>query len=216
MKAKHLLALLPLPFVFVSCENPADKTESATVTDAVEVPATTSAPAQGAVTYSLLPESEIHFVGSKVTGSHNGGFKTFTGAFTVADGKLVGTGQKVEIQMDSIWSDNDNLTGHLKNEDFFNVEKHPTSTFELTGLEAGEGEGTYKVSGNLTILGNTRNLSFPATATMSGDKVSIQAKFDINRTDWGITYAGKTDDLIRNEVVIELKLVAAPQSTPEA
>jgi polyisoprenoid-binding protein YceI len=212
MKAKHLLILLPLSIVFVSCDNPADKTESATVTDAVETPATTAAPAQGGVTYALQPESEIHFVGSKVTGSHNGGFKTFTGTFTVADGKLVGTGQKIEIQMDSIWSDNDNLTGHLKNEDFFNVEKHPTSTFELTGLEAGEGEGAYKVSGNLTILGNTRNLTFPATAKMDGEKATIHAKFDINRTDWGITYAGKADDLIRNEVVIELKLVAAPQA----
>lgn len=212
MKAPHLLALLPVPLFFASCENPADKTESATVTDAVEVAPTDALSTTDAVTYTLLPESEIKFVGSKVTGRHDGGFKTFTGTFTVADGKLVGTGQKIVIQMDSIWSDNDNLTGHLKNEDFFDVEKHPTSTFELTGLEATGSAGAYKVSGNLTILGNTRNLTFPATASVDGEKVSIQSKFDINRNDWGVTYAGKTDDLIRNEVVIELNLIAAPQA----
>jgi len=151
-----------------------------------------------------------------VTGSHDGGFKTFTGSFTVADGQLVGTGHQVVIDMNSVWSDNDNLTGHLKNEDFFDVEKHPTATFTLTGLEAAGEEGSYNVSGNFTLIGNTKNLTFPATATVDGEKVSIHAKFDINRKDWGVVYAGRADDLIRDQVVIELKLVAAPESTPEA
>lgn len=216
MKAKHLLALLPVPLFFASCGNPADETESATVTDAVEVTDSDVAPSETAITYTLQPESEIKFVGSKVTGSHDGGFKTFTGSFTVADGQLVGTGHQVVIEMDSIWSDNDNLTGHLKNEDFFDVDKHPTSTFVLTGLNATDEAGKYNVSGNFTLIGNTRNLTFPATATVDGEKVSIHAKFDINRKDWGVVYAGKQDDLIRDEVVVELKLVAAPESAPEA
>jgi len=215
MKAKYLLALLPAPLFFASCGNPADETESAVVTDAVEVTESAAALSERAITYTLLPESEIHFVGSKVTGSHDGGFKTFTGWFTVVDGHLVGTGHVV-IDMNSVWSDNENLTGHLKNEDFFDVEKHPTATFTLTGLEAAGEEGKFSVSGNFKLIGNTRNLTFPATASVDGDKVSIHAKFDINRKDWGVVYAGRADDLIRDEVVIELKLVAAPESTPEA
>jgi polyisoprenoid-binding protein YceI len=212
MKSKHLLAFLPASMLLASCGNPADETESAVVSDAVEVAASDVSATEGAVTYTLLPESEINFVGSKVTGSHDGGFKSFTGTFTVADGQLVGTGQQVTIDMDSIWSDNENLTGHLKNEDFFDVEKHPTSTFTLTGLEAAGESGQYNVSGNLTLIGNTKNLTFPATATVDGENVSIHAKFDINRKDWGVVYAGRADDLIRDEVVIELKLIAAPQS----
>jgi len=210
MKTKHLLALLPLA-LFSSCGNPADETESATVTEAVEVGESDAAVLANAITYTLQPESEINFVGSKVTGSHDGGFKTFTGSFTVADGELVGTGHQVEIDMNSIWSDNDNLTGHLKNEDFFDVEKHPTSSFVLTGLEATDEAGKYRVSGNFTLIGNTRNLTFPATATVDGEIVSVHAKFDINRKDWGVVYAGKADDLIRDEVVIELNLIAAPR-----
>lgn len=211
MKSKYLLALIPVPMLLASCGNPADETESAVVTDAVDV-AEAAAPSENSTTYSLLPESEINFIGSKVTGSHNGGFKTFTGFFTVANGELAGTGQQVVIDMNSVWSDNENLTGHLKNQDFFDVEKHPTSTFTLTEITATGEEGQYRVSGNLTLIGNTKNISFPATATIDGDQVGIHAKFDMNRKDWGVVYAGKADDLIRDEVVIELKLVASPQT----
>ncbi len=216
MKAKYLLALVPLPLFFASCGNPADETESATVTDAVEIAESDGIPVEGTVTYTIQPESEINFIGSKVTGSHDGGFKTFAGAFTVADGQLTSGGHQVVIEMNSVWSDNDNLTAHLKNEDFFDVEKHPTSTFVLTGVEATDAENEYRVSGNFTLIGNTRNITFPATATVDGDQVSIHAKFDINRKDWGVVYAGRADDLIRDEVVIELKLIAAPEAAPEA
>ncbi len=212
MKSKHLLAFLPVSMLLASCGNPADETESAVVTDAVEVADGDAAATEGAITYTLHPESEINFVGSKVTGSHDGGFKSFTGTFTVADGQLVGTGHQIVIDMNSVWSDNENLTGHLKNEDFFDVEKHPTATFTLTALQASGEAGQYSVSGNFTLIGNTRNLTFPATATVEGEKISINAKFDINRKDWGVVYAGKADDLIRDEVVIELKLIAAPEA----
>lgn len=212
MKSKPLLALLAVPLLLASCGNPADETESATVTDAVEVAESDATAVENAITYALLPESTVAFVGSKVTGSHDGGFRALTGTFTVADGRLVGAGHQVVIDMNSVWSDNETLTGHLKNEDFFDVEKHPTATFTLTGLEATGVQGAYNVSGNFTLIGNTRNLTFPATATVDGERVSIHAKFDINRKDWGVMYAGKADDLIRDEVVIELKLVATPQA----
>lgn len=216
MKTRHLLSLVPATMFIASCGNPADETESATVTDAVEVAETDGIPVEGTVTYVLQPESEINFVGSKVTGSHDGGFKAFTGSFTVADGQLASGNHQVVIDMNSIWSDNDNLTAHLKNEDFFEVEKHPTSTFVLTGVEATDVEGEYRVSGNLTLIGNTRNITFPASASIDGETVSINAKFDINRKDWEIVYAGRADDLIRDQVVVELKIIAAPESTTEA
>jgi polyisoprenoid-binding protein YceI len=208
MKHTSLILASSSALIFAACENPADKTTNATVKDAVE---TTATPAAEGVKYAFTSNSEIHFTGSKVTGSHSGGFKKFTGSFTVADNALAGTGQKIVIDMNSLWSDNEKLTGHLKSGDFFNVEKFPESSFELTGLKAGS-EGNYQVSGNLTILGNSKNITFPATASVTGDKAKIHAKFDINRKDFGIVYAGKADDLIRDEVVIELKFEAAPEA----
>ena len=208
MNVKHSMILAAGAFSLAACENPADKTKSAAVSDAVSVEIT--APAAAAIAYTFAPESEIHFVGSKLTGKHAGGFKSFSGEFAIADGKLAGTGQTITIDMNSIWSDNEKLTGHLKNEDFFNVAKFPQSTFELTGVSAGE-NNTYQVSGNLTLLETTKNITFPATVTIDGGAASIHAKFDINRKDFGVVYAGMPDDLIRDEVVIELKLKAVPK-----
>jgi len=194
-------------FTVISCENPADKTSDAAVKDKVEK--TTDA-ATG-TKYVFTPESTVGFVGSKVTGSHNGGFKTFTGHFTVKDGKPVGNDHKVVIDMASTFSDAEKLTGHLKSPDFFDVEKYPQSTFDVTEIKAGD-NGTYTVAGNFTLHGVTKNISFPATVTQGTDMVTIKAEFDIKRKDFGIVYPGKAEDLIRDEVVIKLDLTAKPQA----
>lgn len=208
MKAKYLAIPVAAATVFmVSCENPADKTTSAEVNEAVEK---TSDSAVG-TKYVFTPESKIEFTGSKVTGKHDGGFKTFSGHFTVKDGKPVGNDHKVVIDMNSTWSDADKLTEHLKSADFFDVENHPESTFDVTDLKAGE-NGAYTIAGNFTLHGVTKNISFPATVSQDGDTVTIKAEFDINRKDFGIIYAGKADDLIRDEVVIRLDLQAKPEA----
>lgn len=207
MKTTSLILAAATTLLVVSCDNPADKTTKASVSSAVEVAAP---PTKAGVKYVFTPNSEILFVGSKVTGSHHGAFKSFTGSFTVADNALVGTGQKVVIDMNSLWTDAEKLTGHLKSEDFFNVAKYPQATFELTGVKAATA-GAYEVAGNLTLNAATKNITFPASASVADGKAKIHALFNINRKDFGIVYAGKADDLIRNEVVIELKLEAAPE-----
>jgi len=208
MKQTPQLLAFTAALFLASCENPADKTANATVSDAVQ--STTASSADG-IAYTLTADSEIHFIGSKVTGSHSGGFKKLTGNFTVANHALAGSGHKVSIDMNSVWTDNEKLTEHLKSEDFFNVAKFPESSFELTGIKT-VSDGNYLVSGNLNLHGTTKKIAFPATASITDGKVKIHAKFDINRKDFGITYAGKADDLIRDEVVIELKLNAEPVS----
>lgn len=204
MKNALILGSSLFAAALVSCENPANKTTDASVKDAVTK---TSADKAGGVKYSFTENSKVGFIGSKVTGSHKGGFKTFTGYFTVKDGKPVGNDHKVNIDMTSTWSDNDKLTGHLKTNEFFDVEKYPQSTFDVTSLEK-KSDTEYTVAGNFTLHGVTKNISFPATVSQSGDTVKIASKFDINRKDFNINFPGKTDDLIRDEVVIELDLEA--------
>lgn len=208
MKTKYIALAIAAPLVFVSCENPADKTTDAKVSEAVDKSAT---PATAGTKYVFTPASQVNFVGSKVTGSHTGGFKAFTGYFTIVDGAPVGNDHKVVIDMNSTFSDDEKLTGHLKSPDFFDVEKFPQSTFDITGINK-DSATAYTVSGNLTLHGQTKNVTFPATVSSAADSVKIDAKFDINRKDFGIVYAGKADDLIRDEVVIELKLEAKPEA----
>ena len=204
----HKYIAIFVPMIFVSCENPADKTTDAKVSAAVEKAV---ASVSAGTKYIFTPASRVGFVGSKITGSHAGGFKSFTGHFTIADGVPVGNDHEVVIDMNSTFSDDEKLTSHLKSADFFDTEKFPKSTFNITGIEK-QSEIAYVVSGNLTLHGETKNISFPATVSENGDHVKIDAKFDINRKDFGIVYAGKADDLIRDEVVIELKLEAKPEA----
>lgn len=192
-----------------SCENPADETADAQVSEAVEKSASTGT--EAGVKYVFTPESKISFVGSKVTGSHTGGFETFSGYFFVEDGAPVGNDHMILIDMKSTFSDDEKLTGHLKSPDFFDVEKYPESKFEVTGIEVGA-DSESMVSGNFTLHGVTKNITFPATVKMGEDTIEMDAKFDINRKDFGILYPGKTDDLIRDEVVIELDLQAKAET----
>ncbi len=208
MKPKYIAIALAVPVLFASCENPADKTDAAAVKEAVETAATPDA--AGGTKYSFTPASTVNFVGSKVTGSHAGGFKTVTGHFTVKDGALVGNDHTVVIDINSIFTDAEKLTGHLKSPDFFDAEKFPNATFVATSLTK-QSDTAYTVSGNFTLHGVTKNITFPATVT-AGETLKIDSKFDINRKDFGIVYAGKTDDLIRDEVVIELKLEVKPDA----
>lgn len=208
MKTKYLACAIAAPLVFVSCENPADKTTDAKVSAAVDK---SVIPALVGTKYVFTPASQVNFIGSKITGSHNGGFKTFTGYFTLKDGAPVSNDHKVVIDMKSTFVDNEKLQGHLKSPDFFDVEKFPQATFDVTGFKK-DSPTAYNVSGNFTLHGITKNISFPVTVSQTGDNVKIDAKFDIKRKDFGIVYPGKPDDLIRDEVVIEFKLEAKPEA----
>lgn len=190
-----------IALTLLSCENPADNTTDAQVSEAKEIASAST----DAVTYTFTDESKITFIGSKLTGSKSGGFKEMSGEFKLVDGKPVSG--SFTIDMNSMYSEADKLTAHLMNEDFFNVPKYPTAKFEVT--QFGEMvDGVQSVSGNLTMLETTKNITFPATVVQEGDTVKLTSKFDIKRHDWGIVYAGKPDDLIRNEVVIEFDLTA--------
>lgn len=158
--------------------------------------------------------SSVEFVGSKVTGTHKGGFKTFKGSATTSeDGKTL-LQVEVEIDVNSIWTDdpaatNEKLTGHLKSGDFFDAEKHPKATFITTGIKPGGEGGTHTLTGNLTMRGISKGISFPATVKLEGGKLSAEAAFKVNRKDFGMQYAGKADDLIRDDVGITLKVSAS-------
>jgi polyisoprenoid-binding protein YceI len=64
------------------------------------------------------------------------------------------------------------------------------------------------VTGNLTLHGITKQISFPAQIQVTEDAVNVTAEFFLNRFDFDIKYAGKADDLIRKEVVLKLKVSA--------
>lgn len=158
----------------------------------------------------------IGFVGSKVTGSHTGDFKKWSGSVTLAGGKAEGGKLEFTVQTASVVADegsrNDwtpKLEEHLKGADFFDTAKFPTATFTSTEIKAGGSGGSHTVKGNLTLRGVTKVVSFPATIVVTGSEVSGKTEFSINRKDFGLVYAGKADDLIRDGVVLKIDVKAS-------
>lgn len=198
--------LFPL-VLLLGCGNPANNVPKAEVSS--EANAEQSAPASSDRVFAITPgASKIEFIGSKVTGSHKGGFTNFTGELRVADGKVAAAGNKIVIDMNSTWADNSRLTGHLQSADFFNVAQFPTAQFVSTAVE--KKTTNYMVSGNLTLHGITKQISFPAQIQVSDQAVDVEAQFVLNRFDFEIKYPGKANDLIRKEVVMQLKVRATP------
>jgi len=150
----------------------------------------------------------------KVTGSHNGTIALKSGTLNV-NGKSV-TGGGFIIDMTSI-KDADGsakLEGHLKADDFFGADKFPTSNFVITKV-AGSGANV-TVTGNLTIKGITKPLTFPATVAVNADGTitATAAKIVVDRTKYDIKYGSKSffesigDKAIYDEFELAVKLVA--------
>ena len=155
--------------------------------------------------YTLTGENTtITFVGKKPDGKHEGGFKKLTGSATVPDGDLSKLAIAVEIDTDSLYSDDAKLTGHLKSPDFFGTKDNPKATFKTTKVE--KTEKGYTITGDLTLLGKTKPVTIPATVAVDGDTLNITGETKIDRTEWGMTYGkGKIEDNVDLKVVVKAK-----------
>lgn len=207
---KLYFGIFSLALFLAACEDPA-----ANKTRAVTANSNTAAPAARQTKGESVPvtpeSSKVEFTGSKVTGKHDGGFKDFSGSIDLVNNKPEDSQVAVDIVMNSVYSDADGLTKHLQTGDFFEVEKYPKASFVSTKIvpDAAKGADNYTVTGDLELRGQKKSVTFPAKITVSPADVSVNTDFAINRKDFGIVYAGKADDLIRDDVVIRLKLQAA-------
>lgn len=162
------------------------------------------------------PDSTIGFTGSKVTGSHDGGFSQWRGVLELDREHLSASALTVTIDMGSVFTDEDDLTEHLRSADFFDVERFPTATFTSSRItEGGEGDATHTITGDLTLHGVTKTISFPAKVNITDGAIEATSEFSINRRDFDINYPGRPNDLIRDGVVIKLH-IRAPRAAAQA
>ena len=160
-------------------------------------------------------KSIILWNGKKVTGEHSGTIKLAGGTLSLSGTKLAQG--SFTIDMTTITSTDGagaRLEGHLKADDFFGVEKFPTANFVITKVTPAAGKLT--VSGNLTIKGITKALSFPATLAVKGNNLTAVAKgVKVDRTKYDIRYGSKSffdsigDKAIDDEFTLDITLVAS-------
>jgi polyisoprenoid-binding protein YceI len=180
---KIILVLVVLTTVFVSWKGKENK--KTVVTDEVKV-------VQIGVDSNVnISESVVLWKGFKPTGSHNGTVKLVSGTMTIENG-VIAAGEFV-MDMNSI-TDADGSTrleGHLKNADFFDVEKYPTSKFVVTSSELEEGK--VQVTGDLTIKDVTKSITISAIITEVEGAITFKSEtFELNRADFNVKYGSKS------------------------
>ena len=157
-----------------------------------------------------LSNSSIHWKGTKMRGAgkHEGQIQLQDGYFLTDQNKLVGG--RFSINMNTIQVTDipehepvprKRFNDHMRSEDFFNTEKYPTSEFTITEINDLSTDNIL-VSGNLTIKGITRNISFKA---ISVDK-EFSTKFTFDRFKWNIAYEGSWADQTLVDRYIELSI----------
>ena len=202
-KQLSVIVLFVVALVAFACADPASDKPKATVAEA-QPQSSAQKPAE---TLVISPDnSKIEFVASKVTRSHQGSFKQFTGKIELVPNNIPQSRVSIDIDTASVEADDPQLTGHLKTPDFFDVAKNPKATFESTKIEPGNSGSNYTITGNFDLHGVKKSITFPANIQVTADSAAVDAEFAINRKDFGIVYAGKADDLIRDAVVIKLNL----------
>lgn len=160
-----------------------------------------------------LSKSQVLWTGEKIGGSHNGKIQIQSGSFELKNGEVVSG--NVVIDMNSLTNDdlkdagyNKQLVDHLKSDDFFGVNNHPTATFKIT--RAGKfNSDKALVTGLLTIKGKTEKVSF--VVNRKDNVYSTQLKVD--RSKFGVRYGSKSffnnlgDKVIDDMFTLDIKLV---------
>jgi polyisoprenoid-binding protein YceI len=165
--------------------------------------------------------SRIEWKGYKIfkseNTSHFGTIKFESGDVTVKDNKL--ESGKFVADMNSLTSVDlkdkadqlEKLNGHLKSNDFFEVEKFPTASYEITKVTpSSEGDYNTILDGNLTIKGITKPVQFKANVSVKGSEVSIASEpKDIKRDDFGVKFQAPVENgVIKDEVTLQINIKA--------
>lgn len=214
---KSIASLFTIATLVVSLNSCKDKAKEASTKEAETVAKTEAA----AEKYTAnVGESTIEWKGFKPTGTHNGTINIESGVFNVVDGKInsgtflidMGSIEVLDIPKDDKY--NAKLTGHLKSDDFFHVEKHPSAAFEITGLS--EANGKTMLSGNLTLKETKNNVTFPVTVSHTDGALTLTSEpFTIDRSKWNVKYGSKSffDDLgdkfINDDIELKITVKAS-------
>ncbi len=171
-------------------------------------------------TYQVNTQASIvNWKAYKVTGEHFGTVNIKSGSLQFTEGKL--TGGSFEMDMTTIkvldnpgeWATK--LEGHLKADDFFGVEKNPSSKFVISKVASRGTVGNYRITGNLTIKGITKEIKFDAAINAADNKAAGEAALKVDRTDFDIRFRSGNyfenlgDKTIYDEFDLNVKLVAS-------
>ena len=161
-----------------------------------------------------------HMMLSKVRGKFTG----VKGELQIPAGSTIPTSIVAEIDAASVDTREDQRDGHLRSADFFDVANHPHLSFKSTSIRK-VNDTTFEVTGDLTIRGTTKSVTFPVqiegqgTDPWGNQRIGYSAKLRIDRRDFGLTFNQALETgglLVSNEVDIELDIQAVAAAAAAA
>ena len=175
-------------------------------------------PDKPTATYTVDAEqSTVRWTGKKVTGQHHGVINVQEGILEVADDQLSGGQFIIDMQSlnneDLEGEDKAKLEGHLKSDDFFGVETHPTAELVITQVTPQQGD-QYTIAGDLTIKEATHPVEFPATITLQDGQLTAEATITVDRSKYDVRYGSSSffdnlgDKVIYDDFDIAVSLLA--------
>ncbi len=179
---------------------------------------TTSTPAAVTGTYAIDPtHSRIGFVARHAMVTKvRGAFNEFEGSGYFDTENPAGSRVELTIKAASIDTGNADRDGHLRSNDFFDMDTYPEITFTSTAVEAVDA-GQYRVTGDLTIKGVTRPVAidFDYTGTavdpFGNTRIGLEGKTKVNRKDWGVNWNAALEAggvLVSENVTLEFDVSA--------
>lgn len=153
-----------------------------------------------------------------------GNFGKFSGAVDLVDGNPLSARGNAVVEIDSIHTGSAQRDGHLKSADFFDAEKYPTMSYEVTGVELVEGE-TYRVLGDLTIKGVTKPIELEATVDAriadpfgGKERVGLTVSGKLNRLEFGLNWDGLAGaiPLASHTIKLEIDLAVVSKASEPA
>lgn len=156
-------------------------------------------------TATLSPENtRIQFVCAHVgpkPDPRTGHFAKFSGKAQIDAATKTLKSVSVEIDTNSLTTEFDKLTTHLKSPDFFEVRQYPTAKFESTKITPGQGQA--QITGKLTLHGKTNEISFPATVAVTPSGLTLQSEFNIDRSQFGMNFG---PDKVESKVALSVTI----------
>jgi polyisoprenoid-binding protein YceI len=169
-------------------------------------------------TYTLdVAHSRIGFVARHAMVTKvRGAFNDFVGTAVIDGTDPAKSRAEVTIQVASIDTRNEQRDGHLRTNDFLDIENHPEIKFVSTSITH-EGGNDFSVTGDLTIKDVTKSITFPlefqgaAKDPFGNDRIGFEGSVVVNRKDWGITWNAALETggvLVSEKVTLEFEISA--------
>lgn len=220
LRIRSVFAGIFFIMLLASCQNETKPAEAQAEKPKVDTIRVEPVSREGADTYTIT-EGLVYWIGKKAVGEgHHGEIAVTGGELLVKDGKILSGSVKIDMNTIAVVDLKDqgerrDLESHLKDADFFEVNKFPTAEYTFDEvLPSVNPDFNATVLGKLTMKGKTHPVNVTLKFSITGDElVAESSTFPINRTQWGVNFRSgilgtAKDKLINDTVPLSFKIKA--------